>query len=162
MLSFWVQLFLSSSLIVYWIGGVIWLGEVTMRYGREEGRLFDTATRWSCSVIYNGNRKELAESNTGLHQPHIYRRLHTDWTYRLFFCHMNSCTSPVRIKASVWSYQAYHMKKMNTEDASANLWNSFCSLVESHEVKWPLLKPWLVAQTISKMRVDVFQTNVIV
>lgn len=50
--------------------------EVTMRYGREEGRLFDTATRWSCAVIYNGNRKELAESNTGLHQPHICRRLH--------------------------------------------------------------------------------------
>lgn len=27
------------------VGGVIRLGEVTMRYGGEEGRLFDTATR---------------------------------------------------------------------------------------------------------------------
>lgn len=34
-----------------------------MRYGREEGRLFDTATSWGCAVIYNGNTSELTESS---------------------------------------------------------------------------------------------------
>lgn len=42
--------------------GVIWLEEVTMRYGAEEGRLFDTAIRWCNAVMYNGNTSELAES----------------------------------------------------------------------------------------------------
>lgn len=37
---------------------VIWLEDVTMRYGREEGRLSDTATRWCRSVMYNGNTRE--------------------------------------------------------------------------------------------------------
>ena len=41
-----------------------------MRYGREEGRLFDTATCWNCTVIYNGNRSELESSSFGLHDAH--------------------------------------------------------------------------------------------
>lgn len=37
------------------LGGLIWLGEVTMRYGGEEDRPSDTASRWCFSVMYNGN-----------------------------------------------------------------------------------------------------------
>lgn len=62
-------------------GEVIWLGEVTMRYGREEGRLFDTATRWGCAVMYNGNTSELAESRMACMEPthtRIRSKLHTN------------------------------------------------------------------------------------
>lgn len=56
--------------------GVIWLGEVTMRYGREEGRLFDTATHWGCAVIYNGNTSELAESRMAcMNHTHTHARM---------------------------------------------------------------------------------------
>lgn len=60
-------------------GGVIWLREVTMRYGREEGRLFDTATCWGCAVIYNGNTSELGESSMACkNHTHMHRELHLD------------------------------------------------------------------------------------
>lgn len=54
--------------------GVIWLEEVTMRYGGEEGSLFDTTIRWCSAVMYNGNTRELAENKNGLHEPHKHTR----------------------------------------------------------------------------------------
>lgn len=53
-----------------------------MRYGREEGRLSDTATRCCSAVMYNGNTRALAESRTTCaDQAHgrvrAHARLHT-------------------------------------------------------------------------------------
>lgn len=124
----------SSSLSVYrrrrWVKrgpGVIWLGEVTMRYGGEGGRLFDTATRCCCAVMYNGNTSERAESRmvrTHTH-THTQRKLHTNctqielmgypsiiWTTK----HQPLCV--FRIKISVWSLWKYHMEKNNVQGAS--------------------------------------------
>ena len=78
--------------------GVIWLEEVTMRYGGEEGRLFDTATRWCCAVMYNGNTSELAESRMACtNYTHVRARAHsklqTHRTYRLSDYHMKYSAS---------------------------------------------------------------------
>lgn len=44
-----------------------------MRYGREEGRLSDTATRCCSAVMYNGNTRALAESRTTCaDQAHVH------------------------------------------------------------------------------------------
>lgn len=64
--------------------GVIWLEEVTMRYGGEEGRLFDTAICWCYAVMYNGNTSKLAEirmactNYTRTTHKHIQRKLLTN------------------------------------------------------------------------------------
>lgn len=53
--------------------GITWLEEVTMRYGGEEGRLFDPATHW-CS--YNGNRSDAVERVACLKHAHIHLSAH--------------------------------------------------------------------------------------
>lgn len=51
-----------------------------MRCGREETRLFDTATRWGCAVMYNSNTNKLARrarrNNTHMHK-YTPVRVHT-------------------------------------------------------------------------------------
>lgn len=105
--------------------GVIWLEEVTMRYGGEEGRLFDTAIRWYYAVMYNGNTSELAESRMRCTN---YTIVHT----RTVNCKQiepigfpttgwSAERGPVcvlGIKVSVWSLSKYHMKKKDVEDIS--------------------------------------------
>lgn len=93
--------FWNSSLSVYRRrgrvrrGGVIWLGEVTMRYGGEEGRLFDTATRWGCAVMYNGNTSELAES----------RMACTEHTHTHTHAYAANCTQiePTGFPSTIWA-----------------------------------------------------------
>lgn len=50
-----------------------------MRYGGEESRLFDTATRWCCAVMYNGNTSELAERRMACKEhTHTHSKLRTN------------------------------------------------------------------------------------
>lgn len=60
--------------------GVIWLEEVTMRYGGEEGRLFDTAIRWCYAVMYNGNTSKLSESRMACtnYARTTHKHIHTE------------------------------------------------------------------------------------